>query len=134
VTAPAEEFVIPGSPTYGPEKYLNRQTFEPGELARICRVHPETLVDWANAGMPHLKTLGGHRRYRRSQLPFLPPAGDPQLVTFTDIALVAGVSVRTVHRWADARRFDWVRLPSGNRRASRTAAAEFVAKRRAERS
>lgn len=122
----------PALEVFEPEPYLRRHTFSPGEMARICRVDPKTLAIWAKAGKcPHLRTPGGHRRYRRCQLDFLPAEGDPQLVTFMDIARAAGVGIRTVHWWADSGRFDWVRLPGGHRRVWRPVAAEFLAKRRA---
>ncbi len=34
------------------------------EVARILRVSPKTVSRWATEGkLPHLVTLGGHRRY-----------------------------------------------------------------------
>jgi excisionase family DNA binding protein len=41
----------------------------PGEVARIFRVDPKTVNRWANAGkIESLRTLGGHRRYRESEV------------------------------------------------------------------
>ena len=41
----------------------------PGEAADIFRVDPKTVAGWARAGkLPAIKTLGGHRRYRRSDV------------------------------------------------------------------
>jgi excisionase family DNA binding protein len=35
-----------------------------GEAARILRVSPKTVARWAKEGkLPHLVTLGGHRRF-----------------------------------------------------------------------
>jgi excisionase family DNA binding protein len=35
-----------------------------GEVARILRVSPKTVARWAKEGkLPHLVTLGGHRRF-----------------------------------------------------------------------
>jgi excisionase family DNA binding protein len=35
-----------------------------GEVARILRVSPKTVARWAKDGkLPHLVTLGGHRRF-----------------------------------------------------------------------
>lgn len=39
------------------------------EAAALLGVHRDTLLRWADAGkVPHLKTLGGHRRFRRSAI------------------------------------------------------------------
>jgi excisionase family DNA binding protein len=41
----------------------------PAEVARILGVHQRTVTAWANQGkLPALRTLGGHRRFRRSHL------------------------------------------------------------------
>lgn len=46
----------------------------PGEVARMLGVDTKTLARWANlpAGhrshIPSIKTLGGHRRYRRADV------------------------------------------------------------------
>jgi excisionase family DNA binding protein len=35
-----------------------------GEVARVLRVSPKTVARWAKEGrLPHLVTLGGHRRF-----------------------------------------------------------------------
>lgn len=35
-----------------------------GEVARVFRVDPKTVARWGAAGLlPHIKTIGGHRRY-----------------------------------------------------------------------
>lgn len=35
-----------------------------GEVAKILRVSPKTVARWAKEGkLPHLVTLGGHRRF-----------------------------------------------------------------------
>lgn len=35
-----------------------------GEVARVLRVSPKTVARWAKDGkLPHLVTLGGHRRF-----------------------------------------------------------------------
>jgi excisionase family DNA binding protein len=34
------------------------------EVADLLHVHPKTVARWAKQGLlPHLRTLGGHRRY-----------------------------------------------------------------------
>jgi excisionase family DNA binding protein len=41
----------------------------PGEVAAIFRVDPKTVSSWAKAGkLSAIKTLGGHRRYRESEV------------------------------------------------------------------
>lgn len=41
----------------------------PGELARAMHVSPKTILRWANEGrIPYLVTLGGHRRFLRSDV------------------------------------------------------------------
>lgn len=39
------------------------------EVAELFRVCPPTVTRWANAGkLTPVKTLGGHRRYRESEI------------------------------------------------------------------
>lgn len=41
----------------------------PGEVARLFRVDPKTVSRWAKTGkITAIRTLGGHRRYRRSEV------------------------------------------------------------------
>jgi excisionase family DNA binding protein len=41
----------------------------PGEVAILFRVDPKTVTRWAQAGkVPSIRTLGGHRRYRESDI------------------------------------------------------------------
>lgn len=41
----------------------------PAEVARVFRVDPKTVTRWANSGqLTVVKTLGGHRRYLRSEI------------------------------------------------------------------
>lgn len=49
----------------------------PGEVARMFGVDPKTVTRWASAGKLHaLRTLGGHRRYRASEVRSLLQASD----------------------------------------------------------
>ncbi len=41
----------------------------PSEVATLFRVDPKTVTRWAQAGkVPSIRTLGGHRRYRESDI------------------------------------------------------------------
>ena len=41
----------------------------PSEVASLFRVDPKTVTRWAQSGkLPSIRTLGGHRRYRASDV------------------------------------------------------------------
>jgi excisionase family DNA binding protein len=41
----------------------------PSEVAGLFRVDPKTVTRWAKAGkLSSIRTLGGHRRYRESEV------------------------------------------------------------------
>jgi excisionase family DNA binding protein len=41
----------------------------PAEVASLFRVDPKTVTRWAKAGkISAIRTLGGHRRYRESEI------------------------------------------------------------------
>ena len=41
----------------------------PGEVSQLFRVDPKTVTRWAKAGkLTAIRTLGGHRRYRESEV------------------------------------------------------------------
>ena len=41
----------------------------PAEVANLFRVNPKTVTRWARAGkITAIRTLGGHRRYRKSEV------------------------------------------------------------------
>jgi excisionase family DNA binding protein len=45
------------------------QLLTPSEVAARFRVDPKTVTRWANAGkLSSIRTLGGHRRFRRSEV------------------------------------------------------------------
>lgn len=55
----------------------------PSEVATLFRVDPKTVTRWARAGkLSSIRTLGGHRRYRESEvrelLDGIPQHGLPQ--------------------------------------------------------
>lgn len=60
----------PSAPTYRtnpPEPLLT-----PAEVASMFRVDPKTVTRWAKAGkLSCIRTLGGHRRYRESEIRLL---------------------------------------------------------------
>jgi len=44
----------------------------PKEVAMLFRVDPKTVTRWAKAGkLTAIKTLGGHRRYKESEVQLL---------------------------------------------------------------
>ena len=50
---------------------MDRETLDKEEVAEIFRVNPKTVTRWANAGkISSIRTLGGHRRFRRSEVEF----------------------------------------------------------------
>ena len=51
----------------------------PAEVAKLFRVDPKTVTRWAKAGkLTAIRTLGGHRRYRRSEVQSLLSVGDKE--------------------------------------------------------
>jgi excisionase family DNA binding protein len=52
----------------------------PAEVAALFRVDPKTVTRWAKAGkLTAIKTLGGHRRYRQSEVQSLLKAASPSI-------------------------------------------------------
>jgi excisionase family DNA binding protein len=51
---------------------MNRQPevlLTPAEVVSLFRVDPKTVTRWAKAGkLTAIRTLGGHRRYRQSEV------------------------------------------------------------------
>lgn len=46
-----------------------RELMTPGQVAELFGVDPKTVTRWATAGkLRALRTLGGHRRYDRSEI------------------------------------------------------------------
>lgn len=49
----------------------------PREVAAMFRVDPKTVTRWAQAGkLQYVRTLGGHRRYRASDVEALLTGGE----------------------------------------------------------
>ncbi len=50
----------------------------PAEVAALFRVDPKTVTRWAKAGkLTSIRTLGGHRRYKSSEVHALLAANSP---------------------------------------------------------
>jgi len=48
---------------------LPEQLLTPAEVAQLFRVDPKTVTRWAKAGrLGSIRTLGGHRRFRDSEV------------------------------------------------------------------
>lgn len=57
----------------------SEQLLTPSEVAALFRVDPKTVTRWAKAGkLNSIRTLGGHRRYRASEVHALLEAQSPQ--------------------------------------------------------
>ena len=57
----------------------------PAEVAALFRVDPKTVTRWADAGkLTAVRTLGGHRRYRRDEVQNLLVASSISLPTASD--------------------------------------------------
>lgn len=53
----------------------------PQEIAELFKVDPKTVTRWAKAGkLTSIRTLGGHRRYRASEVRRLLEGGAPGAV------------------------------------------------------
>ncbi len=53
--------------TEGPPE--QEKLLTPAEVAALFRVDPKTVTRWAKAGkLTSMRTLGGHRRYRESEV------------------------------------------------------------------
>ena len=55
---------MPTNDDDAPERLLT-----PSEVAQMFRVNPKTVTRWARAGkLNAIRTLGGHRRFRASEI------------------------------------------------------------------
>lgn len=47
----------------------DNELLTPGEVATMFRVNPKTVTRWARSGkISAVRTLGGHRRFRASEI------------------------------------------------------------------
>jgi excisionase family DNA binding protein len=55
---------------FGPLSLSNQENLlTPAEVAALFRVDPKTVTRWAKAGkLTSIRTLGGHRRYKESEV------------------------------------------------------------------
>lgn len=57
----------PQNPTQ--QESADESLLTPSEVAKLFRVDPKTVTRWADAGkISSIRTLGGHRRYRHSEV------------------------------------------------------------------
>lgn len=51
---------------------LKRRYLSRADVAQLFQVSPATVARWAREGkLPHVSTLGGHRRYRADDIPVI---------------------------------------------------------------
>ena len=51
------------------EESANDRLLTPAEVAEMFRVNPKTVTRWARTGrLRAIKTIGGHRRYRLTEV------------------------------------------------------------------
>lgn len=51
------------------DRRQDEELLTPSEVAKLFRVDPKTVTRWAKAGkLSSIRTLGGHRRYRASEV------------------------------------------------------------------
>ncbi len=101
-----------------------REWLRSGQVAALFRVHPRTVLRWADAGLlPYVVILGGQRRFpktdveallarRRGQVPEEPGG----LLRTGEVARRLRVPPRTVVRWSRQGRLASVRTLGGHRR------------------
>ncbi len=52
-----------------PSSTAMEELLTPSEVAQMFRVDPKTVTRWAKAGkLSSIRTLGGHRRYRETEV------------------------------------------------------------------
>src|SRR4051812_48338690 len=74
-TGPGADAVGAAGRTLARRQLMNAHATEsealltPSEVATLLRVDPKTVTRWAKAGkLSSIRTLGGHRRYRESEV------------------------------------------------------------------
>jgi excisionase family DNA binding protein len=66
---------------YAPLSASNQEKLlTPAEVAALFRVDPKTVTRWAKAGkLTSIRTLGGHRRYKESEVKALLKSISPSI-------------------------------------------------------
>ena len=87
------------SRTHEPEPLLT-----PAEVASMFRVDPKTVTRWAKAGkLSAIRTLGGHRRYRESEVRALLQGQIPQQRAWPSQRSASTVTCIRPRRWQGRR-------------------------------
>ena len=61
------EFILMSN--FNPLISVQEKLLTPAEVASLFRVDPKTVTRWAKAGkLTSIRTLGGHRRYKESEV------------------------------------------------------------------
>ncbi len=60
-----------------PDASNQEELLTPSEVAAMFRVNPKTVTRWARSGkISAIRTLGGHRRFRKSEITRILAEGD----------------------------------------------------------
>jgi excisionase family DNA binding protein len=104
------------------------------EVAELLGVSGKTVSRWAAEGkLPSTRTIGGHRRYRESDIrelreELLREVGEQEGLRAPEVAAIFNVSVHTVTRWANEGRLPSTqRKPGKHRRYPKAAIHELFA-------
>jgi len=67
------------TPEPQPSEDQQEELLTPSEVAAMFRVNPKTVTRWARSGkISAIRTLGGHRRFRKSEITrILDEGGEP---------------------------------------------------------
>jgi excisionase family DNA binding protein len=113
---------------------INRQGLQydelltPAEVAAMFCVAPKTVARWAKEGkLPHIRTIGGHRRYpKHSATKFLEGHEPQKLYAVGVVAKLFRVTPKTVSRWTKEGRLKYITTPGGARRYPSTEVSAFL--------
>lgn len=90
----------------------------PAEVSEVFNADPRSIARWAKKGLlPHIRTIGGHRRYLKSAVLELLGGKMPgKLYTVGEVAKMLKMSPKTVARWDREGKLTSVRTPGNHRR------------------
>ncbi len=108
----------------GADALATQEWLRSAQVAALFRVHPRTVIRWADGGLlPYVVTLGGQRRFPKTDVEVLlarrrgqvreEPGG---LLRTGEVARRLRVPPRTVARWSRQGRLAAVRTLGGHRR------------------